>query len=78
MTGARTGAGGLESKTVLKIRWKSFSEYLTTEESAEPEAASGATTSVAAGVETHLGAGTEVQRLLPLVGVSPAILFLPS
>ena len=77
-TRAGTGAGGLKSKTVLRIRWRSSSKYQITEESAEPETASGATISVAAGVRSRIAAGAGVQRLLPLMGVPPASSSLPS
>ena len=59
-TGARTGAEGLKSKTVLRILWRSFFEYLTTKELAEPEAANKATKSVAAGVRACVTAGAGV------------------
>ena len=83
MTGAGTGTKtggqrGLASRMVLTIRWRSSSKYLTTEELAEPKATSGATTGVTAGVEARVVAGAGVQRLLPLVGVPPASLSLPS
>ena len=78
MMGAKTGAGGLKSKTVLKIRWRSSSEYLITEELAEPEAISEVTTGATAGEGACIAAGAGVQRLLPSVGVPPASLFLPS
>ena len=61
-TEAETGAEGLEFKTVLKIRWRSSSEYLTTEKSAEPEAASKATTSTVAGGGACVAAEVRVQR----------------
>ena len=75
--GAQTTAGGLKSKTVLRIRWRSSSKYLTTEELAEPEPASKATTGAAAGVGACVIAGAGVQQLLSLVGVPPASLSLP-
>ena len=77
MTGAGIGARGLESRTVLKIRWRLSSKYLTTEELVEPKAASGATTGATARVGAHDVAGAGMQRLLPLVGVPPANLSLP-
>ena len=75
-TGAGIGAGGLKSKTVLRIRWSSSSEYLITEELAEPKAVSGATTGIAAGVGARVAAGAGVRWLLSLVGVLPASLSL--
>ena len=74
--GAETGARGLKSKTVLRIYWRSSSKYLTTEELAEPEVASGATTGIPARVRACVAAEAGVQRLLPLVGVPSASLFL--
>ena len=70
-TRAGTAAGGLESKTVLKICWKLSSEYIT-EELAEPEAASRATIDETAGVVIHVAAEARVQLSLPLVEVLPA------
>ena len=78
MTGAGTSARGLKSRTVLRIRWWSSSKYLTTEESAEPEAANGAITGATAGVGARDAAGVGVRRSLPLVGVPLASLFSPS
>ena len=77
MTGAGTGAGGLEFKTFSRIRWRLSSEYLTTKKSAEPKATSGATTSAIARVQARVPAGAGVQRLIPLVGVPPASSSLP-
>ena len=77
-TGAGTGAESLESKTVLRMRWKSSSEYLTTEESAEPETVSGAMTGAAAGVRACVRVGAGVQQSLSSVGVPPISSCLPS
>ena len=68
---ARTDARGLKSRTVLRIRWRSSSKYLTTKELAELEAASGATTGATAGVGVHEAAGAGVQRSIPSVEVPP-------
>ena len=76
-TGAKTGAKGLKSKTVLKIHWKSSSEYLTMEESAEPEATSEVKIGATAGVKVYVAEEAGVQWLLPLVEVRPASLSLP-
>ena len=58
--GAGTGAGGLKSKTVLRIRLRSSSEYLTMKKSAELEAASRATIGTAAELRVRVAAGTRV------------------
>ena len=76
-TGTRTGAKSLKSNTVLKIRWRSSSKYLTMKESAEPKAASGAMTGIATGVRARVAAGAGVQHLLPSMRVLPASLSLP-
>ena len=76
-TGAKTGAGGLKFKTILRIYWRSSFEYLTTKELAEPEAASRVMTSAAAGVGACVAVRAGMQWSLPLVGVSPASSFLP-
>ena len=61
MMRAGSGARSLESKTVLRIRWRSSSKHLTTGELAEPEATSGAMTSAKAGIGAHVAAETSVQ-----------------
>ena len=63
---------------VLTIRWRSFFEYLTTEELAKPEATSKTTTGARTQVEAHITARVGVQRSLPSLGILPANLSLPS
>ena len=75
-TGAKTGATGPKSKTILRILWRSLFECLTKEELAESEVASKVTIGALAGVRANIAAGAGVQQLLPLVGVPPASSFL--
>ena len=75
--GAGTGAGGLKSKMVLRICWRSSSDYLTMEEFAEPEAVNGVMTGTASRAGASVAAGAGVQQSLPSMEVLPASLSLP-